>query len=246
MSPPDPRIRDVLIALQDRLDRLPPGQVRRRTFIETYSRTTEAVARAVDGGAFEDPDWVRTWDVVFAGYFLAAHDADLAGATVPRPWRLAFATPQDHHLLIHLLLGMNAHINYDLPQAMLEVITPEDFDDPARVAQRRRDHERIDRVLAGRVAAEDTEIGGARRMQDRLLTPINRWSSRRFLREARRCVWHNVIALHTARTTGPEAYAARMAELEVLVSAKIIQLQAPGQTLLRLALVGFGVRLPPV
>jgi hypothetical protein len=28
-----------------------------------------------------------------------------------------------------LLLGMNAHINYDLPQATLSVITDQDFED---------------------------------------------------------------------------------------------------------------------
>ena len=40
-------------------------------------------------------------------------------------------------------------------------------------------------------------------------------------------------------------YAARLAELEVLSAARIADLLAPGQVLLRLAVSGFGVVLPP-
>ena len=40
-------------------------------------------------------------------------------------------------------------------------------------------------------------------------------------------------------------YATRLAELEVLSAAKIADLLAPGQVLLRLAVAGFGVSLPP-
>lgn len=241
----DADINDVVRQLQDRVDALPTGLSHRRTFIETYQRTTQAVGSAVDGAKFEDPSWVTQWDVAFASYFIAAHDADLAGRQVSRPWRLAFGAAGDLHLLVHLLLGMNAHVNYDLPQAMLSVISEQDFDDPVLLERRRRDHERIDAVLASRVAAEDRTLGGGRRLRDRLLTPLNRMSSRRFLREARRCVWHNVVALHEARLLGTEVYDNRVAELEVLSAAKIADLLRPGQVLLRLAVLGFGVRLPP-
>ena len=44
---------------------------------------------------------------------------------------------------------------------------------------------------------------------------------------------------------GTSAYNARLAELEVLAAAKIADLMRPGQVLLRLAMTGFGVTLPP-
>ncbi len=240
----------VMEQLQRRIDELPPGLSHRRAFIQTYQRTTRAVGvvihqSGIQQRGFEDPNWVTRWDVEFAQLFLDAHDADLLGTDPPRPWRLAFRAAEELHLLVHLLLGMNAHINYDLPQAMLAVIDESDFDDPSVLERRRRDHERIDDVLSSRVAAEDQELGGARRWRDRLLTPLNRLASRRMLREARRCVWHNVLALHEARLAGPTVYATRLAELEVLSAAKIADLLMPGQVLLRLAVVGFGVRLPP-
>jgi hypothetical protein len=74
---------------------------------------------------------------------------------------------------------------------------------------------------------------------------LNRLSSRRFLREARQKVWHNVGELQQARLQGDDRYRARLAELEVLSAARIADLLAPGQVLLRLAVAGFGVSLPP-
>jgi hypothetical protein len=242
---PGSTIGDVVDQLQQRIDALSYHQVHRRTFITTYQRTTQAVGDAVDAAFFEDPEWVVRWDIAFANLFIVAHDADQGGGPVPRPWRLAFQANPELPTIVHLLLGMNAHINYDLPQATLSVITDQDFEDSVLIDKRRRDHERIDKILSGRVSAEDHAIGGARSMLDRILTPANRLSSRRFLREARRKVWLNVAELQEARLASAQAYKTRLAELEVLSAAKIADLLRPGQVLLRLALTGFGVTLPP-
>ena len=84
-----------------------------------------------------------------------------------------------------------------------------------------------------------------RSLTDRLLQPLNRISSKRFLRESRTKVWHNTTELQAARLAGAAAYAVRLGELEVLSAARIDDLLAPGQVLLRLAVAGFGVTLPP-
>jgi hypothetical protein len=239
-------VAEVVATMQDRLDRLPADKQHRAAFLATYLRTTVAVGKAVDDAAFEDPDWVERWDAVFAELYLQAHDADLAGELVPRPWRLAFDAPADLPALRQVLLGINAHVNYDLPQAMLAVISPDDFTDSVLVARRQRDHERIDAVLAGRVAAEDDQLSAeGQTMLDRVLRPFNRLASKRFLREARQKVWHNVGELHAARLIGQDAYSKRLGELEVLSAARIADLLAPGQVLLRLSVAGFGVVLPP-
>jgi hypothetical protein len=237
----------VVARMRQDLDALPPRAAHRAPFLGTYLRTTQAVGAAVDDGVFEDGDWVRRWDVVFADFYLAAHEADLAGETsrVPRPWRLAFAAPPALPALRHVLLGINAHINYDLPQALLGVISPADFDDPALLDSRRRDHERIDGVLSTRVGAEDDELRAGQSRLDRILAPLNRRASKRFLAEARQKVWHNAAELNAARVVSDDFYRVRLSELEVLAAARIADLLAPGQVLLRLAVAGFGVVLPP-
>jgi hypothetical protein len=245
---PEPSLRRVIAAMGQRLDRLPARLDHQRVFLSTYQRTTQAVGQALARGSFEDLDWVERWDVAFAELYLTALDNELAGGgQVPRPWRLAFAAPADLPPLRHVLLGINAHVNYDLPQALLAVITDADFADPLVIDRRRRDHERIDKVLSSRVSAEDGELTapGGRTLLDRLLTPLNRQGSKRFLREARQKVWHNTLELRDSRIAGPDDYARRLAELELLSAAKIADLLQPGQVLLRLAVAGFGVTLPP-
>jgi hypothetical protein len=237
----------VVADMQSRLDALPVDSGLRE-FLSTYQRTTTAVGKAILGGAFTDAEWVEEWDVAFARLYLDAFDAHVSGTgTVPRPWRIAFDAPADLQALRKVLLGINAHVNYDLPQALLAVISDEEFADPALLARRQRDHEAIDGVLASRVAAEDEELEqiSGKSLLDRALQPLNRLSSKRFLREARQKVWHNTRELQAARLAGPEAYAVRLGELEVLSAARVADLLAPGQVLLRLAVAGFGVVLPP-
>src|ERR687889_1622327 len=96
-----------------------------RHFLGTYLRLTRAIGAALDGGHFADPAWVAEWDVVFAELYLDAlnrHRADPASA--PAPWRLAFGADPGLPPEAHVLLGVNAHINYDLPQSMVRVIPP--------------------------------------------------------------------------------------------------------------------------
>jgi hypothetical protein len=221
-----------------------------RFFLATYLRTTRAVADELERGGFRNPGWVERWDVAFAGLYLDAVDDAQAGRRPPEPWAVAFgagAGAGDLPPLRHVLLGMNAHINYDLAQSLLAVISEPEFDDPGLLADRHADHEHIDQVLVSRVGAEDTELeaaGGPRSRGDRLLQPLNRLATKRFLRESRAKVWANTRLLDTARRAGPDAYRARLAQLEQLAADRVADLMAPGQVVLKLALKGFGVRLP--
>jgi hypothetical protein len=213
----------------------------RRYFHATYLRTTKAVGEEIERGGFADNAWLERWDLVFAELYRQA----LASKSPPRPWHVAFDAA--HHRvdlppLRHVLLGMNAHINYDLPQALLAVITPAEFDDAELLARREADHKHVDEVLLARVGAEDAEMG-ERSWFDRLLGPANRAGTKRFLVEARRKVWHNTRILDQARRSG--TYEESLGRLEELCAAKVAELTAPGQVLLRLARRGFGVTLSP-
>ena len=221
----------------------------RLAFHNTYLRTTQAVAGALRDGVFADPGWVDRWDVAFARLYLEALDAARRGDPVPEPWAVAFgaaAAQPGLPAVRHILLGMNAHINYDLPQALLAVITDAEFGDPEVRARREADHRRIDDILSARVGAEDDQLQqleAAPTWQDRVLQPANRVATRRFLREAREKVWANALELSKARAAGPDSYASRLAQLEKLCGRRVADLERPGPVLLRLAAGGFGVRL---
>ena len=92
------------------------------------------------------------------------------------------------------------------------------------------------------VGAELVEAAGGRRTPlDRVLAPANRTASRLFLRESRRKVWANAVALHEARLRGPADHAVCLADLEAASAARVRDLLRPGPVLLRLAVHGFGV-----
>ena len=130
----------------------------RRHFLAAYRRTTIAVHEAMGAGVFADPDWVGRWDVAFAAYYLDAVDAWDNDRPVPAPWRVAFAAAADTAVvpLRHLLLGMNAHINNDLPQSLLATIGPDEFDDAELLARRQRDHMGIDAILSSAASTSRT------------------------------------------------------------------------------------------
>jgi hypothetical protein len=225
----------------------------RRYFLATYRRTTVAVHKALLADHFLDAAWVEHWDVVFAGLYLDALEQWNRGEPPPGPWAVAFESAADRRVppLRHVLLGMNAHINYDLPQALLAAITDEEFADPAVVKRRGIDHERIDAILASRVDAEDIELQrvekpGDRTRLDRMLKPFNQAATKRFMTESRRKVWRNALALNQARREGPQTLTARLVELEDLSRRRIEDLRVPGQVLIKLAVRGFGVELPRV
>jgi len=240
-------IEELIARMAVLLESLETAGDKRRYFHATYLRTTIAVAEEIRRGRFADADWVEQWDVAFAGLYLDALEGDMAGRAPSRPWAIAFSAPAGLPPLRHVLLGMNAHVNYDLPQALIAVISDEQFDDRALIARREADHRAIDDVLASRVAAEDdelTRISGPVPLLDQVLRPLSRLSTKRFLREAREKVWANATVLSRARRQDPAAYPALLAQLEDLATAKVAALQAPGQVLLKLAASGFGVRLP--
>ncbi len=223
----------------------------RQHFLASYMRTTVAVRDEIARGGFLDGEWTERWDVVFADLYLDALEEWNIKGTAPGPWQVAFEAANTKPRvppIRHLLLGMNAHINYDLPQALIAVISDDEFGDAALVEKRSTDHRHVDDILAMRVPLEDKELqkveqAGDRTMLDRLLTPFNRAATKRFLKEARAKVWRNAKALSAARSDEYDVFVARIDELGRSSAARVADLRQPGEVLIRLARDGFGVLL---
>lgn len=121
-------------------------------FALTYLRTTEEYRRAVTTpGFFADPSFVNHEDAVFAGYYFRAHDAWHAGrgADVPGAWRVALDAADRGSVsgLGDMLLGINAHINRDLPYVLeaIGLVRPDG-------TSRKPDHDKVN-VFLNRVTA---------------------------------------------------------------------------------------------
>lgn len=134
---------DRLRSIQDAL----PTQDGAAVFNRVYLTVTERVAAAVDADQFADPAFMVELDVRFANRWLVAFDASVAGRRPPSAWGPLFEERGTRGILPiqHALAGMNAHIEHDLPLAVVETCRARRTEPTAAV---REDYERINDVLA--------------------------------------------------------------------------------------------------
>ena len=92
-----------------------------RWFNWLYLQVTQAVENRVAGGGFNNPAWLSELDVQFATLYFTALHANLTGAPCPGCWSAMFAirNQTDIARIQFALAGMNAHINHDLPLAII-------------------------------------------------------------------------------------------------------------------------------
>jgi hypothetical protein len=116
-------------------------------FALAYLRTTQTYQWARDQpGFFQDTPWVNHEDAVFAKYYFRAYDGWAAGNRdrVPQAWLIAFddASARSQTGSGDLLLGMNAHVNRDLPftLAAIGITTPDG-------RTRKPDHDKVNQFL---------------------------------------------------------------------------------------------------
>jgi hypothetical protein len=86
-----------------------------------YLRVTSAVENRVANGGFADPVWLSELDVQFGRLYFEALEASLAGASCPGCWRALFSCRNQAPIarIQFALAGINAHINHDLPEALV-------------------------------------------------------------------------------------------------------------------------------
>ncbi len=124
---------------------------RRAIFATAYAWMTSSIDAQLDEEVFDDPGWVVELTAVFAGYYPRALSDHARGRTPPRCWALALG-PWPTSVLQDLLLGMNAHITYDLPLALAELL------DGRSRAQCLRDYRRILPAIRGAIELIQAKI----------------------------------------------------------------------------------------
>jgi hypothetical protein len=198
----------------------------RAVFALTYLRTTEEFLRTVeeDPGFFRDPAWVNHEDAVFAELYFRAYDAWEDGGPVPEAWRIAFenAASPDQQGTADLLLGMNAHINRDLPYTLAHVGLVDSAGE-----SRKTDHNRVNEFLDRVIDPLQDEL--ARRYDplfggiDAEPSPLDEVGALAMIRGFRENAWRNAERLLSARTAAERALVSQSIEAEAAASARAIQ-----------------------
>ena len=111
---------DLVVARMQEIEAsLPAGDGVAR-FNHLYLAVTLAVRERVAAPGLEDPAFVTQLDVVFADRYFAAIDADRTAGRPSSAWQPLFEARgrTDVAAIQFALAGMNAHINFDLCQAL--------------------------------------------------------------------------------------------------------------------------------
>lgn len=128
-------------------------------FAYIYRRTTAQIKSAIDQGAFEDNPRMEAFDVVFANKYIKAYQGWKDGKEVPNSWLGTFhVRNQKLTTLQHLVIGMNAHINFDLGVAAAE-IAPQD-----KINALENDFMKVNDILAGLIDEMQKKISQTSRM----------------------------------------------------------------------------------
>jgi hypothetical protein len=86
-----------------------------------YLQVTQAVEERVAAGGFADPGWLAQLDVQFARLYFSALKSSLSGEAAPACWETLFSRRRQTAIarIQFALAGINAHINHDLPEAIV-------------------------------------------------------------------------------------------------------------------------------
>lgn len=112
-----------------------------------YLRTTEGIRGAIHDGFFDDGHLLAHQAYAFGRYYLDPYYAWERGqdALVPEAWAIAFDAADEQRVTVvgNMLLGINAHVNRDLPFVLdsLGLVNPDG-------SSRKPDHDRVNAVLA--------------------------------------------------------------------------------------------------
>lgn len=176
---------------------------RRAEFLTCYRLMTGNMFVAIDTGEFHDVPWVAVLLHHFAEYyFVALEDYEHGSVGTPPVWQFAFDTAKQGDVLIlqNLLLGINAHINYDLVLALVDVLEPEwEALTPERRQMRYEDHRHVNDIIGQTVdSVQDQVVERALPIMglvDDLLGPADEWLVSNTIARWRESVWNAAVEI---------------------------------------------------
>lgn len=197
--------RDVIAEMQTTIDGWQATRDHRAIFLTCYQMMTQNMLIAIDNGEFEDGVWVNRLLHDFADYYfnaLTAYDTDPQSA--PVVWQHAFQSARRPrtHVLQHLILGVNAHINYDLVYVIYDMLHTEWPQlSPEEIAQRYRDHCHVNDVIYRTIDAVQADVVGeysaAMNWVDTAFLKLDEWLLHRLICRWREGVWTSATRLMT-------------------------------------------------
>jgi hypothetical protein len=179
---------------------------RRAIFLACYRLMTANMVRALDNDRFRDRAWVATLVYNFAEYyFVALAGYEHGAANVPEVWRSAHDLTRDPAITVvqNLLMGINAHINYDLVLVLDDMLGDVWDALPPEVRHvRYHDFLTINDIIGETIDVVQEEVVGPYaqllNLVDLACGPLDEWLTARLIQNWRADVWDRAIVVIAA------------------------------------------------
>ena len=169
-------------------------------FNRMYLAVTQTVGADLGQGFFADPAFMTTLDVTFANLYFAAAQATGTPAAVPVAWRplVELRGAAGIEPVQFALAGMNAHINHDLPVAV--VSTCAELGTAPGDGSHLADFQKVDALLDAAEEGIRRSFESAPELAlDRHLQAVDNLVACWTINSARDLAWHNAAVLWELR-----------------------------------------------
>jgi hypothetical protein len=188
-----------------------------------YDVTNQIYTAVTTPGFFDVPAVISHEDALFASYYFNAYDSYAKGDLIDTPvaWQVAFtaAKSEQEQGIGNLLLGMNAHINRDLPYVLYRMGL---FNSDG--TSRKPDHDRVNEVLYD--AYDQAIAEGARRYDPSLQQYTGPTASDSGIQSViawREEAWRNAERLAAASSDAERAAISQQLDDNAAAEAQLIQ-----------------------
>lgn len=209
-------IDEIIIRLDEIVARSRHDESRLGFFAVLYRNVTLRVREGIRNNEFEDGERMERLDVTFASRYLDAYDGFHQGRAISKCWLVSFqaATHWPPIILQHLLIGMNAHINFDLGIAAAETAPGE------QLPSLQHDFNQINNILAGMVNKVRSNVEELSPWINFIDRHVGLTTEDRFINfsmdKARASAWAVAVMLNSS---SPEQRALKLALLDDAVAA---------------------------
>jgi hypothetical protein len=197
-----------VVAVMARIDAALPDGDGLKWFNRLYRLVTDGVGAHL-AGAWENPAWLDSLDIVFAElYFSGIEKCLTSPGQGPLAWRALLDVRRDHRIapVQFALAGMSAHINRDLGVAVTRAWAAQDTVLRSRATPEFRDYRKVDQLLdAVEPKAMEVLASGLLLALDNLSGRGADWTALHILHGARDLAWSHAEALDCLGAESEEA-----------------------------------------
>ncbi|HSS89234.1 MAG TPA: DUF5995 family protein [Streptosporangiaceae bacterium] len=169
-------------------------------FNRMYLGVTRQVNSQLEEGFYADPAFMTHLDVAFAGLYFGAVDATSDPAAVPLAWQPLVEQRANTGIepIQFALAGMNAHINHDLPLALVATCTALATSPDAGVHY--ADYQKVDQLLdAAEQSVRESFESAPELAVDHHLSAVSNLVGSWTINSARDLAWKNCLLLWAVR-----------------------------------------------